>query len=137
MVAMATPSDGAHPGIRETVAAIVADAILLFRGHVELAKAELAGSARSLGIALAAFSIALATVNLGVILGVIAVVFGLSTLGIPLWACFLIVAGTLLVLFLVMLGLGVAMVRRAGRVKRSIVELDATLEAIRGGKRPR
>jgi uncharacterized membrane protein YqjE len=137
MVVMATSSDGAQPGIRETVTAIIADVILLFRGHVELAKAELKGSAKSLGLAIAAFSIALAMVNLAVILGFIAAVYGLSTAGIPLWACFLIVAGSLLVLCLVMLGLGVTMIRRAGRVKRSIAELDATIEAIRGGKRPR
>jgi hypothetical protein len=137
MGVMATPSDSAPPGIRETVAAVIADAILLVRGHIELARAELKGSVKSLGFAVAAFSIAVAMVNLGVILGFIAAVYGLSALGIPLWACFLIVAGTLLVLCLVMLGVGVAMVRRAGQVKRSIAELDATVEAIRGGKRSR
>lgn len=135
MEGMAQPSD--QPGVRETVTSIVADAVTLVRGHIDLAKAELKDSAKSLAIAVAALTIALAMVNLGVIMSFIAAVYGLNAVGVPLWVGFLIVAGALVVLSLVVTGFAVAMIRRAGRAKRSAAELDATVAALRGGTRSR
>lgn len=133
MVPMAQKSD--QPGVRETVSSIVADSLSLVRGHVELAKSELKDSAKAVAVAIGALTIALAMVNLGVIFIFIAAVYGLESAGVPLWVGFLIVAGSLVVLSLLVVGFAVAMFRRAGRAKRSAAELDATIEAIRGGAR--
>ena len=132
---MAQQSDTTPGGIRDTVTSIIADSIALVRGHIELAKSEIKDSAKAVAIAIAALTIALAMVNLGVIFVFIAAVFGLQEVGLPLWAGFLIVAGSLVVLSLAVVGFAVTMLKRAGRAKRSVTELDATIEAIRGSSR--
>ena len=82
----------------DLVALAVSDISQLVRYEVDLAKLELKSDARRLGIGAALFGMAAFVGCLVLMVLSFAFAYGLNTLGIWLWAAFLIVAGTYVVL---------------------------------------
>jgi len=82
----------------DLVALAVSDISQLVRYEVDLAKLELKSDARRLGIGAALFGVAAFAGCLVLMVLSFAFAYGLSALGIWLWAAFLIVAGTYVLL---------------------------------------
>jgi hypothetical protein len=113
MVRSARP-DGAdgQQSLGDLVAGAAKDMSQLVRYEISLAKSELKMDARRIGIAAALAVIGLFVGCLLVVLLCFAFAFGLAAAGIWLWASFLIVAGTCLVL------IGLAGLIAYGRVRK-------------------
>src|SRR5581483_6528923 len=99
MVHSETPGPaGGDQSLGDLVALAAKDVSQLIRYEIDLAKTELKGDARRVGIAVAGFGLAAFVGCLVLILLCIALAFGLVALGIGTWAAFLIVAGLLVLL---------------------------------------
>ncbi len=106
MVRSETPGPaGGDQSLGDLVALAARDVSQLIRYEIDLAKTELKGDARRVGIAVAGFGLAAFVGCLVLVLLCIALAFGLVALGIWTWAAFLIVAG----LCVVLAGIGVGM----------------------------
>ena len=121
--------------ITDLLKSVVADAVALVRGHVELAKAELRQSARAAVIAIVAFLIAVATVNLAVIFSFVAAAYAIADSGYTLGSAFLMVAGILVGFALLLVLIGVVLVRRAARPSLTASQLAATRDTFLGSRR--
>jgi hypothetical protein len=113
MVRSARP-DGAdgQQSLGDLVAGAAKDMSQLVRYEISLAKSELKMDARRIGVAAALAVIGLFVGCLLVVLLCFAFAYGLAAAGIWLWAAFLIVAGTCLVL------IGLAALIAYGRVRK-------------------
>jgi hypothetical protein len=110
MVHSETPGPaGGDQSLGDLVALAAKDVSQLIRYEIDLAKTELKGDARRVGIAVAGFGLAAFVGCLVLVLLCIALAFGLVALGIWPWAAFLIVAGACIVL--AGIGVGLAMVK--------------------------
>ena len=99
MVRSETPEPvGADQSLGDLVALAAKDVSQLIRYEVDLAKAELRGDLRRVGLAGALTGMAAFVGCLVLVLLCIAFAFGLVALGIWTWAAFLIVAGTCVLL---------------------------------------
>jgi hypothetical protein len=99
MVRSGTPEPaGGDQTLGDLVALAAKDVSQLVRYEIDLAKSELRGDVRRIGLAAALGGVALFTVCLLLILLAIALAYGLVALGIWTWAAFLIVAGACLLL---------------------------------------
>src|SRR5579871_4069176 len=99
MVRSETPEPvGADQSLGDLVALAAKDVSQLIRYEIDLAKTELKGDAKRVGIAVAGFGLAAFVGYLVLILLCIALAYGLVALGIWHWAAFLIVAGAGLLL---------------------------------------
>jgi uncharacterized membrane protein YqjE len=104
MVHSETPGPaGGDQSLGDLVALAAKDVSQLVRYEIDLAKTELKGDAKRVGIAVAGFGLAAFVGCVVLILLSIALAFGLVALGIYPWAAFLIVAG----LYVVLGGIGV------------------------------
>lgn len=81
----------------------------VFRGYVELLRAELAASGKALGLGIAFAALATGLTLLSAIFLMVAAALGIYALGLPLWASFLIIG---VVVLLVVAGLVLAAKRR-------------------------
>ena len=106
--------DGAdgQPSLGELVALAAKDMSSLIRYEISLAKSELKMDARRIGIAAALAVVGLFVGCLLVVLLCFAFAYGLAAAGIWLWAAFLIVAGTCLLL------IGLAGLIAYGRIRK-------------------
>ena len=128
-----------EPSIGDLVQSAMADMSTLVRAEVELAKAEMAKSAKKAGIGAGAFSAA------GVLLAISGIYFfffvaELLALWLPRWAAFLIVFG----LFVIAAGMaalvGLRFIKRVDKPERTIEslrELPDVLHREEPGKRRR
>jgi uncharacterized membrane protein YqjE len=99
MVRSGTPEPaGADQTLGDLVSLAAKDVSQLIRYEIDLAKTELRGDVRRVGLAAALGGIALFVGCLVLVLCCIAFAYGLVALGIWTWAAFLIVAGTCIVL---------------------------------------
>ena len=97
MVRSGTPEPaGGEQSLGDLVALAAKDVSQLVRSEIALAKSELRGDAKRVGLAAALGVVALFTACLLLILLSIALAYGLVALGIWTWAAFLIVAGACL-----------------------------------------
>jgi uncharacterized membrane protein len=105
------------------VALAAKDVSQLIRYEIDLAKTELKGDAKRVGIAVAGFGLAAFVGCLVLVLLSIALAFGLVALGIWTWAAFLIVAGLYIVLGGIGVGLAIVKLKRLSglRVTRKTV----------------
>jgi uncharacterized membrane protein YqjE len=87
------PGNDSEPSIGDLVAQAIRDVSQLVKCELALAKLELRDDAKRLGLAAALLAIAAFTGCLILVLLSFALVYGLVTLGIWIWAAFLIVAG--------------------------------------------
>ena len=111
---------------------VVRDATSLVRGHVELAKAEIRESIKSALTSSIFFLLAIALINLGVILIFVAAAYGLNAAGLPVWQSFLITALALLIVGGLLVYFGVKKMRRAANPNKTKDSLKKTLDAVTG-----
>lgn len=118
-----------EPSIGELVSRAIRDVTQLVKCELALAKLELREDAKRLGLAAALLIIAAFTGCLILVLLCFAFAYGLVTLGIWIWAAFLIVAGVCLLLAAVAVLVVVIKVRGVSglRKTRQTVQADLAL----------
>ncbi len=124
MVHSETPGPaGGDQSLGDLVALAAKDVSQLIRYEIDLAKTELKGDAKRVGIAVAGFGLAAFVGCLVLVLLCIALAFGLVALGIWTWAAFLIVAGVCILLAGLGVGLAIMKLKRLSglRVTRKTV----------------
>jgi hypothetical protein len=133
---MAGPTlTGQEPGARESlgdlVALAVSDISQLVRYEVDLAKLELKADARRLGIGAVLFGIAAFVGCLVLMVLSFAYAYGLHAAGIWLWASFLIVAGTYVVLAALAILIGITRFKRLSGLRKTRTTVSDDLAMIK------
>jgi uncharacterized membrane protein YqjE len=127
-----------EPSIGDLVAQAIRDVSQLVKCELALAKLELRDDARRLGLAAALLAIAAFTGCLILVLLSFALAYGLVTLGIWIWAAFLIVAGVYALLAAVAVLIVIVKVRGIsglGKTRRT-VQADLALLQREDGDTP-
>jgi uncharacterized membrane protein YqjE len=120
MVRSETPEPaGGDQSLGDLVALAAKDVSQLVRYEIDLAKNELKGDAKRVGLAAALGGVAAFVGCLVLILVCIAFAYGLITLGIWKWAAFLIVAGTCVLLAGAAVGIAVIKVRHLSGLRKT------------------
>ena len=138
MIRSETPEpSGADQSLGDLVALAAKDVSQLVRYEIDLAKTELRGDLRRVGLAGALGGVAAFVGCLILVLLCIAFAFGLHALGIWTWAAFLIVAGTCVLLAGLAGGIAVLKLRGLSglrRTRKSVTEGIGMLR--RDGQQP-
>ncbi len=120
MVRSETPEPaGGDQSLGDLVALAAKDVSQLVRYELDLAKNELKGDAKRVGLAAALGGVAAFVGCLVLILFCIAFAYGLITLGIWKWAAFLIVAGTCVLLAGSAVGIALIKVRHLSGLRKT------------------
>lgn len=120
MVRSETPGPGGSDhSLGDLVALAAKDVSQLIRYEIDLAKTELRGDVRRVGLAGALVGVAAFVGCLVLVLLCIAFAYGLVTLGIWRWAAFLIVAGTCVLLAAAAVGIAMLKLRRLSGLRRT------------------
>ena len=120
MVRSETPEPaGADQSLGDLVALAAKDVSQLIRYEIDLAKTELKGDAQRVGIAAAGIGLAAFGGCLVLVMLCFALAWGLIALGILPWAAFLIVAGTLVLLAVVAVGIAVLLLQRLSGLRKT------------------
>jgi len=120
MVRSETPEPaGGEQSLGDLVALAAKDVSQLVRFEIDLAKTELKGDVRRVGLAAALAGVAAFVGCLVLILCCIAFAFGLVALGIWPWAAFLIVAGTCVLLAVIAVGIAFLKVRHLSGLRQT------------------
>jgi uncharacterized membrane protein YqjE len=120
MVRSETPAPaGGDQSLGDLVALAAKDVSQLVRYEIELAKTELKGDVRRVGLAAALAGVAAFVGCLVLVLLCIAFGYGLVALGIWTWAAFLIVAGTCVLLAAVAVGIALLKLRHLSGLRRT------------------
>jgi uncharacterized membrane protein YqjE len=110
---------GDEPSLGDLVALATKDMSQLVRYEIDLAKTELRGDARRVGLAAAMGAVAAFVGCLVLVLLCFAFAYGLITLGIWDWAAFLIVAGTCVLLAGAAVGIAAVKVRHLSGLRQT------------------
>jgi Putative Actinobacterial Holin-X, holin superfamily III len=133
---------GDGQSLGDLVALAARDVSQLIRYEIDLAKNELKGDARRVGLAAAGFGLAAFVACLVLVLLCIALAFGLVALGIWEWAAFLIVAGACVLLAGIGVGIAILKLKRLSGLKKTRETVTEGLGMLRqngqqpDGKRP-
>src|SRR5205823_11414673 len=128
---------GDGQSLGDLVALAAKDVSQLIRYEIDLAKAELKGDVRRIGLAGALGGVAAFVACLVLVLLSIALAFGLVALGIWPWAAFLIVSGAYVVFAVLALGIAYLKVRRLSGLKRTRKTVTEGLGMLRSnGQQP-
>jgi hypothetical protein len=120
MVRSETPEPvGGDQSLGDLVALAAKDVSALVRYEIALAKTELKGDARRVGLAAALAGVAAFVGCLVLVLCCIAFAYGLHALGIWTWAAFLIVAGTCVLLAAVAVGIALLKLRHLSGLRQT------------------
>lgn len=118
-----------------TFGQLVADATTeisaIMHQEIELAKAELAASAKNAAAGGALFGAAGYFVFLSVIIFVISAAYGLVAAGLAAWLAFLIVGLVLILLAVICALIGRWRFKKVGPPRRAIASTEATIEALK------
>ena len=138
MVSSETPEPaGADQSLGDLVALAAKDVSQLIRYEIDLAKTELKGDARRVGMAAAAIGLAAFVACLVLVLLSLGLAYGLIALGIWLWAAFLIVSGLYILLAGIALGIALLRVRRLSGLSKTRKTVTEGLGILRlNGKQP-
>lgn len=112
------PADDGQ-SLGDLVALAAKDVSQLIRYEIDLAKTELKGDVRRIGLAGALGGVAAFVACLVLVLLSIALAFGLVALGIYTWAAFLIVSGAYVLLAVLVLGIAYLKLRRLSGLKET------------------
>jgi uncharacterized membrane protein YqjE len=124
------PADDGQ-SIGDLVALAAKDVSQLIRYEIDLAKTELKGDVRRIGLAGALGGVAAFVACLVLVLLSIALAFGLVALGIWAWAAFLIVAGVYILFAALVLGIAYLRVRRLSGLSKTRKTVNEGLEMLR------
>src|ERR1017187_4093473 len=120
MVRSETPEPaGGDQSLGDLVALAAKDVSQLVRYEIELAKTELKGDVRRVGLDGPLAAVAAFVGCLVLVLFCIAFAYGLITLGIWTWAAFLIVAGTCVLLAAVAVGIALLKLRHLSGLRKT------------------
>ena len=120
MVRSETPEPaGGDQSLGDLVALAAKDVSQLIRYEIDLAKTELKGDAKRVGLAGALAGMAAFVGCLVLVLFCIAFAYGLITLGIWTWAAFLIVAGTCVLLAAAAVGIALLKLRHLSGLRKT------------------
>ena len=132
MVRSETPEPvGADQSLGDLVALAAKDVSQLIRYEIDLAKTELRGDMRRVGLAGALAGVAAFVGCLVLVLLCVAFAYGLTALGIWKWAAFLIVAGTCVLLAGAAVGVALLKVRHLSGLKRTRKSVTEGLSMLR------
>jgi len=126
-----TEPAGADQSLGDLVALAAKDVSQLIRYEIDLAKTELKGDARRVGMAVAVFAMAAFVGCLVLVLLSFALAYGLITLGIWDWAAFLIVAGAYVLLAGIAVGIALLRVRRLSGLSKTRKTVNEGLGMLR------
>jgi Putative Actinobacterial Holin-X, holin superfamily III len=126
---------GSDQSLGELVAQATKDVSQLFRGELNLAKAELRIDVRRIGLAVALLGMAAFIGCLMLVLLCFAFAYGLQALGIWDWASFLIVAGVCLAVIALAALIAVLRVRGVTGLRTTRSSVQDTITMLRGGDR--
>ena len=138
MVRSETPEPaGPDQSLGDLVALAAKDVSQLIRYEVDLAKTELRGDARRVGMAVAAIGLAAFVACLVLVLLSFAFAYGLIARGIWAWAAFLIVSGLYILLAGIALAIALLRVRRMTGLSKTRKTVTEGLGILRlNGKQP-
>ena len=138
MVSSETPEPaGADQSLGDLVALAAKDVSQLIRYEIDLAKTELKGDARRVGIAAGAVGLAAFVACLVLVLLSFALAYGLIARGIWAWASFLIVSGLYILLAGIALVIALVRVRRLSGLSKTRKTVTEGLGILRlNGKQP-
>jgi uncharacterized membrane protein YqjE len=138
MVRSETPEPaGSDQSLGDLVALAAKDVSQLLRYEIDLAKTELRGDMRRIGLAGALVGVAAFVGCLVLVLVCFAFAYGLVALGIWTWAAFLIVTGTLITLAGVAVGIAFLKVRRLSGLRQTRKSVAEGLGVLRrDGQQP-
>jgi uncharacterized membrane protein YqjE len=132
MVHSETPEPaGGDQSLGDLVALAAKDISQLVRYEIDLAKIELKGDAKRVGLAGALAGVAAFVGCLVLVLLCIAFAFGLVSLGIWQWAAFLIVAGTCVLLAAAAVGIALLKLRHLSGLRKTRKTVTAGLGMLR------
>ncbi len=123
--------DTVQASLGDLVALAVSDITQLVKFEVDLAKLELKADARRLGIGGVLLGIAAFVACLVLMLLCFAFAYGLQALGIWLWAAFLIVAGTCVLLAALTVAIGVLKFRGLSGLRKTRSTVSGDLAMMR------
>jgi Putative Actinobacterial Holin-X, holin superfamily III len=126
-----TPADGTDQSIGDLVSVAARDISQLVRYELDLAKIELKSDVKRVGIGGALLAIGGFVACLMLILLCFAFAYGLNALHIWLWASFLIVAGTCLLLTGLAVLVGIMLVRRLNGMSKTRQSLAEGVSVLR------
>jgi len=126
-----TSASGADQSIGDLVSVAARDISQLVRYELDLAKLELKDDVKRAGIGAALMAIGGFVACMVLVVLCFAFAYGLNTLGIWLWASFLIVAGTLVLLTGIAMLVGVMLMRRMTGLSKTRRSLTDGLSVLR------
>ncbi len=122
---------GSEQSLGDLVALAAKDVSQLIRGEMNLAKIELRGDVRRIGVAAVLLGMAAFVGCLMLVLLCFAFAYGLQALGIWGWASFLIVAGTCLLLIAVAALIAILRVRGVSGLRRTRASVQESIATLR------
>ncbi|HEY8046892.1 MAG TPA: phage holin family protein [Streptosporangiaceae bacterium] len=125
------PGNDSEPSIGDLVSQAIRDVTQLVRCELALAKLELRDDAKRLGLAAALLAITAFTCCLILVLLSFAFAYGLVTLGVWIWAAFLIVAGVWLLLAALAVLIVIVRVRGVSGLRRTRETVQADLALLK------
>ena len=132
MVRSETPEPaGGEQSLGDLVALAAKDVSQLVRYEIDLAKAELTGDVKRVGMAVALAGTAAYVGCLVLVMLLFAFAYGLVALGIWTWAAFLIVAGTCVLLALIAVGIAFLKVRHLSGLRKTRKTITEDLGMLR------
>ena len=136
--AVKQPADGApEQSLGELVSLAVSDVSQLIRYELDLAKLELRADVRKVGSAAALVGFAAVVGTMTLVMLCWAYGYGLiAAFGLPAWAAFLIVAGTLVVLGLLAILIGYLLVQRISGLSKTRTTVQADLAMLQREEGP-
>jgi hypothetical protein len=129
-----TSASGTDQSIGDLVSVAARDISQLVRYEMDLAKVELKSDVKRLAIGGALLAIGGFVACLVLVLLCFAFAYGLNTLGIWLWASFLIAAGTCVLLTALAVLIGITMVRRMNGMSKTRRSLADGISVLRRRK---
>ena len=129
--ATARPAGDDSRSVGDLVSVAIKDLTQLIRYEVDLAKVELRGDMRRLGLSGALLATAVFTGFLVLVMLCFALAFGLQTLGIWAWASFLIVAGVCVALAAGAVGVVYLKLRRISGLRKTRTSVQEGLALLR------
>jgi amino acid transporter len=129
---MTTQNEAPERSLGQLVADATHDITSIVHSEIALAKAEIGADAKRVGLGAGMFVVAGVLAFLALILLLFSAVYGLVATGLAVWLSFLIVAGVLLLVCVILGLVGVGSFKRLnGKPERTIKNAQDTIAAIK------
>jgi uncharacterized membrane protein YqjE len=129
--AAARPAERNDRSVGDLVSEAIRDLTQLVKYETDLAKAELRADLQRAGLSGALLAIAAFTCFLVLVMLCFAMAAGLVVAGLPVWAAFLVVAGTLVLLAAILAGIVYLKVRRMTGLRKTRASVQEDIAMLR------